>query len=76
MESSMDYTVILDQQAAIERTGCAALNEELLLCYDREGDWRKCKSEVKAFRECYKHFQLSLESKLAKKSSHDIDKPC
>lgn len=48
---------MIDQQGAIEATGCASLNEQLLLCYDMHRDWRRCKPEMEAFRDCYRRFQ-------------------
>lgn len=48
---------MIHQQGAIEATGCSSLNEQLLLCYDMHHDWRKCRHEMEAFRDCYRRFQ-------------------
>lgn len=52
----MDSSPESDQQGAIEATGCAELNDQVLLCYDQHRDWRKCRLEMGAFRECYRRF--------------------
>ncbi|KAF9948240.1 hypothetical protein BGZ65_008214 [Modicella reniformis] len=38
----------------IARTGCAAENEALQLCFAEKHDWRACKDVMIAFRECWK----------------------
>lgn len=49
-----------DQQEAIEATGCAIENDNLLLCYDEHGrDWRHCKSQLLALRHCYEQYILN-----------------
>ncbi|KXS21548.1 hypothetical protein M427DRAFT_50974 [Gonapodya prolifera JEL478] len=41
--------------ARIRATGCYEHNERLLLCYADQGrDWRACRAEMAAFRECMK----------------------
>lgn len=64
----------LDQQSAIEHTGCSELNEQLLLCYDEHRDWRSCQPEMSAFRRCYAQFQdaqRASKEKEAKRGSTD-----
>ncbi|KAG2194123.1 hypothetical protein INT46_006894 [Mucor plumbeus] len=39
--------------ARIEKTGCYQENEDLQLCFFDTKDWRKCKEEMQAFRECF-----------------------
>ncbi len=38
----------------VERSGCAAENDALLLCYDATKDWRACRKELEAFKQCMK----------------------
>ncbi|PJF19424.1 hypothetical protein PSACC_00778 [Paramicrosporidium saccamoebae] len=52
---------------AIEKTGCSELNDVLLLCYDKTRDWRKCRAELQAFRECYEHNKDPISANLEKK---------
>mgnify|MGYP001030265450 CR=1 FL=1 len=47
--------------ARIERTGCADLNEKVLLCFAEHRDWRKCSNEVREFRACYEKYQGKAE---------------
>lgn len=37
----------------IEKTGCFQENETLQLCFYDTKDWRQCKEEMKAFRDCF-----------------------
>lgn len=46
-----------DQQEEIESTGCGELNDQLLMCHDQHRDWRKCRAETQAFRDCYERYQ-------------------
>lgn len=39
--------------ARIEKTGCFQENEDLQLCFFDTKDWRKCKEEMQAFRDCF-----------------------
>lgn len=39
--------------ARIEKTGCFQENEDLQLCFFDTKDWRQCKKEMQAFRECF-----------------------
>lgn len=39
--------------ARIEKTGCYKENEILQLCFYDTRDWRKCKDEMQAFRDCF-----------------------
>lgn len=39
--------------ARIEKTGCFQENEDLQLCFFDTKDWRKCKDEMQAFRNCF-----------------------
>lgn len=39
--------------ARIEKTGCSQENEDLQLCFFDTKDWRKCKEEMQAFRDCF-----------------------
>lgn len=39
--------------ARIEKTGCFQENERVLICYYENKDWRKCKEEMQAFRDCF-----------------------
>lgn len=51
----------MDQQEAIESTGCSELSDALLLCYDAHGrDWRACRAELTAFRSCYERYLAAL----------------
>lgn len=50
----------VDQQAAIDATGCGQLNEKVLLCFDQTRDWRQCQEEVTAFRHCMEQFTRRL----------------
>ncbi|KAG0250472.1 hypothetical protein BG011_008329 [Mortierella polycephala] len=43
-----------EYEKRIERTGCAAENEALQMCYAEKHDWRACQTEMTAFRECWK----------------------
>lgn len=43
-----------EYEKRIARTGCAAENEALQLCYAEKRDWRACKDAMTAFRECWK----------------------
>ncbi|KAI7820272.1 hypothetical protein BC939DRAFT_375451, partial [Gamsiella multidivaricata] len=43
-----------EYEKRIERTGCAAENEALQMCYAEKHDWRACKDAMQAFRECWK----------------------
>ena len=48
---------MLDQQEAIEETGCAEESDALLLCYDGHGrDWRACRAHIAALRACYERY--------------------
>ncbi|KAK3812078.1 MAG: hypothetical protein J3Q66DRAFT_349282 [Benniella sp.] len=42
-----------EYEKRIARTGCAAENEALQLCYAEKHDWRACQDAMKAFRECW-----------------------
>jgi len=46
-----------DQQGAIEQSGCAELNDIVILCYERTKDWRRCSNELQNFRDCYQRFE-------------------
>ncbi|EGP89730.1 uncharacterized protein MYCGRDRAFT_35885 [Zymoseptoria tritici IPO323] len=35
-------------------TGCAEENNTLNSCYREKLDWRKCKDEMEAFKQCWK----------------------
>ncbi|CCX31299.1 Similar to Cytochrome oxidase assembly factor 4; acc. no. Q05809 [Pyronema omphalodes CBS 100304] len=37
----------------INKTGCAVESEKLNDCFHDKKDWRLCKDEMKAFRECW-----------------------
>jgi cytochrome c oxidase assembly factor 4 len=37
----------------IEKTGCFQENEDLQLCFYDTKDWRQCKKEMQAFRNCF-----------------------
>ncbi|KAK6501058.1 hypothetical protein TWF481_008909 [Arthrobotrys musiformis] len=38
----------------IEKTGCAAENESLQMCFDRTKDWRVCQKELAQFKDCWR----------------------
>lgn len=38
------------------KTGCQALNEAVLLCFDAHKDWRQCQKEIKAFKACFEAY--------------------
>lgn len=38
----------------IDKTGCSAENSKVTDCYFEKKDWRLCKAEMEAFRECWK----------------------
>lgn len=38
----------------VEQSGCAAENDALFLCYDATKDWRACRKELEAFKQCMK----------------------
>jgi len=42
-----------DWDRRIADTGCAVENEKLMDCHIRTRDWRECKPEMTAFRECF-----------------------
>lgn len=56
-----------DSGRAVEGTGCAEANDNLLLCFDRERDWRRCKAEIEAFSECFREYQRSREERIVKR---------
>ncbi|KAG0330116.1 hypothetical protein BGZ99_007978 [Dissophora globulifera] len=43
-----------EYEKRIARTGCAAENEALQMCYAEKHDWRACKDAMTAFRDCWK----------------------
>ena len=43
------------------KTGCQALNEAVLLCFDEYKDWRKCQKEVMAFKTCFETYTKSIK---------------
>lgn len=55
------------QQKAIEETGCAKLNDAVLLCYDEHRDWRQCRDVVEQFRQCMDKYEMSRGEKTAAK---------
>ena len=42
------------------KTGCQALNEAVLLCFDEHRDWRKCQAEVMAFKACFEAYTSGI----------------
>ena len=46
----------MDSNQILEETGCAELNDLVLLCYDKHKDWRKCQGEMRAFKECFQKY--------------------
>jgi cytochrome c oxidase assembly factor 4 len=51
--------------SAIKATGCFPQNEALQLCYYDSGrDWRACKKEMDAFRECMKLYTEGQQRRL------------
>ncbi|RKO95174.1 hypothetical protein CAUPRSCDRAFT_486, partial [Caulochytrium protostelioides] len=40
--------------ARIRRTGCFPQHEALQDCYYEKKDWRRCRDEMAAFRECFR----------------------
>ncbi len=63
MASAIPLNLPMDQQEAIEHTGCAEESDALLLCYDEHGrDWRKCKDHLTAFRQCYERYMARRNS--------------
>lgn len=48
---------------ALAETGCASLNEAVILCYSETKDWRKCKKELDAFKKCYELYQQKISDK-------------
>ena len=46
--------------ARIARTGCAAENEAVLLCYADTRDWRRCADAVRTFRACFERHQRNV----------------
>ncbi|KAL7276922.1 hypothetical protein RUND412_000066 [Rhizina undulata] len=44
---------VFPRDKRIEDTGCSAENERLNNCFYEKKDWRKCKDEMQAFRECW-----------------------
>lgn len=52
---------------AIKKTGCYVENERLQLCYYDSGrDWRACKKEMDAFRECMAAWTKEQQARLEK----------
>ena len=45
------------EEDPIESTGCAAENDAVLLCYDKHRDWRRCRTEMEAFKTCFDKYQ-------------------
>ncbi|KAH7045289.1 hypothetical protein B0J12DRAFT_742214 [Macrophomina phaseolina] len=43
-----------DWDKRIFSTGCAVENSKMTDCYFEKKDWRACKKEMEAFRECWK----------------------
>ncbi|KAI8995055.1 hypothetical protein BC832DRAFT_362378 [Gaertneriomyces semiglobifer] len=43
--------------ARIRRSGCKMQHEALQNCYIDHHDWRKCREEMKKFRECMSQLQ-------------------
>ncbi|EON67817.1 hypothetical protein W97_07072 [Coniosporium apollinis CBS 100218] len=43
-----------DWDKRIFSTGCSQENAKMTDCYFEKKDWRACKSEMEAFRECWK----------------------
>ncbi|KAL2355269.1 hypothetical protein BJ546DRAFT_840762 [Cryomyces antarcticus] len=43
-----------DWDKRIFSTGCAVENTKMNDCYFEKRDWRACKKEMEAFRECWK----------------------
>ncbi|OMJ12665.1 Cytochrome oxidase assembly factor 4 [Smittium culicis] len=43
--------------ARIKKTGCYKENEALLICHFDTHDWRKCTSEMKAFKDCMNSYK-------------------
>ncbi|TQS32943.1 hypothetical protein Golomagni_06728 [Golovinomyces magnicellulatus] len=39
----------------INNTGCSVENKDMNDCYFEKKDWRLCKAELEAFKECWKN---------------------
>lgn len=60
--------------ARIEKTGCHQENEDLQLCFFDTKDWRKCKEEMQAFRECFiKNSNNAGSKELVESAKHPQD---
>lgn len=55
------------QQKAIDETGCAILNDAVLLCYDEHRDWRRCRDVVEQFRQCMNKYERGKVVRIALK---------
>ena len=56
----------MDSNQILEETGCAELNDLVLLCYDKHKDWRKCQGEMRAFKECFQKYNNERHSTMEK----------
>ncbi|KAF2453261.1 CHCH domain-containing protein [Lineolata rhizophorae] len=64
MSAKLDWHATMNTEPADEEpddwdkrifsTGCADENARLTDCYYEKKDWRACKHEMEAFRECWK----------------------
>lgn len=41
----------------VGETGCEAQNDAVLLCYAENKDWRRCKTELEAFKKCMELYE-------------------
>lgn len=57
----------------VEKTGCQAQSDAILLCFDQHRDWRKCKSEIEAFRKCYEDFDKNRAAETMAELTRIID---
>ncbi|KAF0852999.1 mitochondrial CIV assembly protein Coa4 [Andalucia godoyi] len=58
MDSSK-HDEIIDFDRLVNLQGCGRYYQAVQECMERsERDWRACQSEVRAFRNCYKHSEF------------------
>lgn len=55
IKTENDMNNISDPRICI--TGCETLNNNVLLCYSETRDWRLCKKQVEAFKECFERYK-------------------